>query len=70
MIIQGPYANRTIFESLDMAWNLLRGFPKELLKKIPDTYIETYYARRTMARKIAPDLPEATTTGAEEEKEE
>lgn len=30
----GPYANRTIFESLDMAWSLLRIFPRDLLKKI------------------------------------
>ena len=34
-VAQGPYQNRTIFESLDLAWSLLRAFPKELLKKIP-----------------------------------
>jgi vacuolar-type H+-ATPase subunit B/Vma2 len=27
-------ANRTIFESLDLAWSLLRIFPRDLLKKI------------------------------------
>ena len=31
-VAQGPYQNRTIFESLDLAWSLLRAFPKELLK--------------------------------------
>lgn len=32
---QGAYENRTIFESLDIAWSLLRAFPREMLKKIP-----------------------------------
>jgi V-type H+-transporting ATPase subunit B len=32
---QGHYEARTIFESLDIAWSLLRAFPKEMLKKIP-----------------------------------
>merc|ERR1712022_73429 len=36
---QGPYENRTIFDSLDLAWNLLRTFPKENLKRIPDKII-------------------------------
>ncbi len=31
---QGAYESRTIFESLEIAWSLLRSFPKELLKKI------------------------------------
>merc|ERR1712086_360546 len=33
-VAQGPYQNRDIFTSLDIAWELLRIFPKELLKKI------------------------------------
>lgn len=33
-VTAGPYANRTVFESLDMAWSLLRIFPRDLLKKI------------------------------------
>merc|ERR1711865_1029382 len=32
---QGPYQNRDIFESLDVAWRLLRIFPRDLFKKIP-----------------------------------
>ncbi len=43
---QGPYEARTIFESLDIAWGLLRSFPKELLKKIPKKTLEKFYARR------------------------
>ncbi|KAL7568900.1 hypothetical protein ACA910_015547 [Epithemia clementina (nom. ined.)] len=34
-VVQGPYQARTIFESLNLAWSILRAFPKELLKKIP-----------------------------------
>lgn len=30
----GPYEARTIFDSLDLAWNLLRIFPKEMLNRI------------------------------------
>ena len=33
-VAQGPYEARTIFESLNLAWSILRAFPKELLKKI------------------------------------
>lgn len=32
----GRYESRSIFESLDKAWELLRRFPREMLKKIPD----------------------------------
>ncbi len=37
---QGPYESRTIFESLDLAWSLLRSFPKELLKKITKASVQ------------------------------
>ena len=55
-IAQTPYQNRTIFESLDIAWSLLRAFPKELLKKIPKATLAEHYARR------------APVAGVEEEK--
>merc|ERR1712167_422161 len=42
---QGPYENRTIFDSLDLAWSLLRTFPKEMLKRIPEKTLKVYYAR-------------------------
>jgi len=45
-ISQGPYQNRTIFESLDLAWTILRGFPKELLKKIDKKTLEGEFAER------------------------
>jgi V-type H+-transporting ATPase subunit B len=49
-ISQGPYQNRSIFESLDLAWTILRGFPKELLKKIDKKTLEAFYARRAAAK--------------------
>jgi len=45
-IAQGPYQARTIFESLDLAWSLLRAFPRELLKKIPKRDLDVYYKRK------------------------
>ena len=43
----GAYESRTIFESLDLAWSLLRIFPKESLNRIPQKIIAEYYARKT-----------------------
>ena len=42
---QGPYESRTIFDSLSIAWKLLRLFPPTLLKRIPMPIIEQYYER-------------------------
>ncbi|XP_077157435.1 V-type proton ATPase subunit B, kidney isoform [Paroedura picta] len=44
-IAQGAYENRTVFESLDIGWQLLRVFPKELLKRIPESILSEYYPR-------------------------
>merc|ERR1711959_132348 len=44
-IAQGPYENRTIFDSLAIAWELLRTFPKEMLKRINPKMIAEYYQR-------------------------
>jgi len=43
---QGQYEARSIFESLDLAWSLLRIFPKELLNRINPKIIAEYYQRR------------------------
>ncbi|KAJ7326597.1 hypothetical protein JRQ81_016356 [Phrynocephalus forsythii] len=48
-IAQGAYENRTIFESLDIGWQLLRIFPKELLKRIPEAILAEYYPREAKA---------------------
>ncbi|KAG8321343.1 V-type proton ATPase subunit B [Homalodisca vitripennis] len=39
------YENRTVFESLDIGWQLLRIFPKEMLKRIPATTLAEFYPR-------------------------
>ncbi|XP_058659566.1 V-type proton ATPase subunit B, kidney isoform isoform X2 [Ammospiza caudacuta] len=44
-ISQGPYENRSIFESLDIGWQLLRIFPKQLLKRIPENILAEFYPR-------------------------
>ena len=44
-IAQGSYENRTVFESLDIGWQLLRIFPKEMLKRIPAQTLAEYYPR-------------------------
>lgn len=44
-ISQGAYESRNIFESLDLAWSLLRIYPRELLNRIPAKILDQYYAR-------------------------
>ncbi|KAL4080683.1 P-loop containing nucleoside triphosphate hydrolase protein [Scleroderma citrinum] len=47
---QGPYESRTIFESLDLAWSLLRIFPKEQLNRINPKVIAEFYGRKSMKK--------------------
>ena len=42
-IKQDYYENRSIFDSLDIAWELLRMFPKNFLKKISNDQLDLYY---------------------------
>jgi len=51
-----PYESRTIFDSLDLAWSLLRIFPKEQLNRINPKIIQEFYARKSAKK-------QATTTG-------
>merc|ERR1712086_1071088 len=44
-ITQGPYENRTIFDSLGIGWELLRTFPKEMLKRVNPKLIAEFYQR-------------------------
>ncbi|XP_023215786.1 V-type proton ATPase subunit B-like [Centruroides sculpturatus] len=44
-ISQGHYENRTVFDSLDVGWQLLRIFPKEMLKRIPKNILDEFYPR-------------------------
>ncbi|GAY46036.1 hypothetical protein CUMW_093890 [Citrus unshiu] len=44
-VAQGAYDSRNIFQSLDLAWTLLRIFPRELLHRIPGKTLDQYYSR-------------------------
>ena len=41
--LQGSYEARSIFDSLDLAWTLLRLFPRELLRRITSKTLDKYY---------------------------
>eukprot|EP00947_MAST-08B_sp_MAST-8B-sp1_P002525 g2525.t1 len=45
-LTQGAYETRDVFESLDLAWELLRRFPKDQLKKIPSKISNKYWQRK------------------------
>ena len=49
----GAYESRSIFDSLDLAWSLLRIFPKEQFNRISPKIIAEFYARKS--RKPADD---------------
>ena len=44
-ISQSPYESRSVYESIDLAWNLLRIYPKELLNRIPKKVLDEFYQR-------------------------
>lgn len=46
---QGAYDTRNIFQSLDLAWTLLRIFPRELLHRIPAKTLDLYYSREVIS---------------------
>lgn len=46
----GPYDNRTVYETLDIGWQLLRIFPKEMLKRIPQSTLSEFYPRESTTR--------------------
>ncbi|MEW5307143.1 MAG: hypothetical protein WDW36_009556 [Sanguina aurantia] len=45
-VTQGAYENRTIFDSLNLAWSLLRIFPRELLRRITIKTLDEFYDRK------------------------
>uniref|UniRef100_A0A3Q2PMW2 V-type proton ATPase subunit B, brain isoform n=1 Tax=Fundulus heteroclitus TaxID=8078 RepID=A0A3Q2PMW2_FUNHE len=46
-ISQGAYENRSVFETLDIGWQLMRIFPKEMLKRIPQSTLAEFYPRES-----------------------
>lgn len=51
----GAYEARSIFDSLDLAWTLLRIFPKEQLNRISPKIIAEFYGRKP-TRKATEDV--------------
>jgi len=46
-LAQGLYEGRDIFTSLDIAWSLLRIFPREMLKRIDPKILNQFYKKET-----------------------
>lgn len=44
-ISQSAYESRSVYESIDLAWGLLRIYPKELLNRIPKKILDEFYQR-------------------------
>ncbi|MBC7216996.1 MAG: V-type ATP synthase subunit B [Candidatus Caldatribacterium sp.] len=43
---QGEYENRSIEETLEIGWDLLRMLPREELKRIRDEYLDRFYKKK------------------------
>lgn len=46
-VTQGAYETRSIFDSLDIGWSLLRIMPKEMLNRISPKIMKEYYSRKS-----------------------
>uniref|UniRef100_A0A0N5AHY8 Vacuolar proton pump subunit B n=1 Tax=Syphacia muris TaxID=451379 RepID=A0A0N5AHY8_9BILA len=68
-ISQGNYENRTVFESLDIGWELLRIFPREMLKRIPVNILDKYYPRGGAAKESHTSAHEEKSAGEKVKKE-
>jgi V-type H+-transporting ATPase subunit B len=66
-IAQGPYESRTIYDSLDLAWSLLRIFPKELLNRIPQNVLAEYYQRDRKSKQRSKGVFDTADEEAEEQ---
>ena len=63
-VAQGAYETRTIFDSLDLGWSLLRIMPKEMLNRISPKIIKEFYSRK--ATKHADETEDAKPSVTEE----
>lgn len=61
---QGAYEARSIFDSLDLAWSLLRIFPKEQLNRINPKILAEYYQRKPTRTKTATTTENVEAGGA------
>lgn len=66
-ISQSAYESRSIYESLDLAWSLLRIYPKELLNRIPAKVLQEFYQRSAVDRKARQKSNKDTRDNADKE---
>jgi V-type H+-transporting ATPase subunit B len=69
-ISQGQYESRSIYESLDLAWSLLRIYPKELLNRIPAKILNEFYQRAAKESKAKGKARAETEARGQEQTEE
>ncbi|CAI4263612.1 CPA_1a_G0003220.mRNA.1.CDS.1 [Saccharomyces cerevisiae] len=62
-ITQGAYEDRTVFESLDQAWSLLRIYPKEMLNRISPKILDEFYDRARDDADEDEEDPDTRTSG-------
>jgi len=55
---QGNYESRDIYTSLDVAWSLLRTFPRDMLSRIPIKILDKFYNRDRGAAGVGLDEEE------------
>lgn len=63
-ISQGNYENRTVFDSLDIGWQLLRIFPREMLKRIPKKTLDKFPLLLPPFPCFHPQLAQVLSAGA------
>jgi V-type H+-transporting ATPase subunit B len=64
----GSYESRTIIESLDLAWSLLRIFPKEQLNRVNPKIIAEFYGRKASKKQASSVEADAQEEAKREEK--
>jgi len=55
---QDYYESREVFETLELAWDLLSDLPEDELKRIPPKMLKMYHPRYRGDRKLSIDDPE------------
>jgi V-type H+-transporting ATPase subunit B len=55
-LAQQYYESRDIYQSLDLAWSLLRTFPRNLLTRIPNDVLDEFYSRERGGVTIEDDV--------------
>lgn len=70
-IAQGRYENRTIVESLDIAWTLMRMLPKEMLTRVNPKILKEFYGRRAQGslKKAAEEADQSAKVDANKKKD-